>query len=204
MNRNLPEAVAATSKSSKPSNAPHPAKGLILVLVSIGTVAAVSILIPEKREAIVSGSLDFLKEVALILPAICIMMGLFGVFVSENLVMRTLGRSSGWKGMLIALGLGSLPTGPLYAAFPIAAALREKGARVSNIFLLMTAWACIKLPQELLELRFLGSNFMLARLALTIGLAIPAALFIERLTDKDTHAENRQQSIPGTEKEKQQ
>ncbi|MDX9956861.1 MAG: hypothetical protein RBT68_00340 [Spirochaetia bacterium] len=182
MNQNIPIAVATTSRSSKD---PRPAKGLILVLVSISTVVAVSILIPGKREAIVSGSVDFLKEVALILPAICIMMGLFGVFVSENLVMRTLGRSSGWKGMLIAMGIGSLPTGPLYAAFPIAAALREKGARVSNIFLLMTAWACIKLPQELLELRFLGSQFMLARLALTIGLAIPAALLIEWFVDAE-------------------
>ena len=185
MNRNNLKAADTPRKTSNPAKEPRPAKGIILVLVSIGTVAAVSILIPGKREAIVSGSLDFLKEVALILPAICIMMGLFGVFVSENLVMKTLGRSSGWKGMLIALGLGSLPTGPLYAAFPIAASLREKGARVSNIFLLMTAWACIKLPQELLELRFLGSQFMLARLALTVGLAIPAALLIERFVDTE-------------------
>ena len=200
MNRSIPKTDAASRKSG---HEPRPAKGIILVLASIGTVVAVSILIPGKRDAIVLGSLDFLKEVVLILPAICIMMGLFGVFVSRDLVMKTLGRSSGWKGMLIALGLGSLPTGPLYAAFPIAAALRGKGARVSNIFLLMTAWACIKLPQELLELRFLGPQFMLARLALTIGLAIPAALLIERFTDNDTDTKNRLQSIPGTEKEKQ-
>jgi uncharacterized membrane protein YraQ (UPF0718 family) len=163
---------------------PQPAKGMATVLISLAALALLALTLPDKREALLSGSMGFLKEVALIMPAICVLMGLFGVFVSKDFVMKVLGKSAGWKGIIVAIGLGSLPTGPLYAAFPLAAALREKGARDSNIFLFLTAWACIKLPQELLELRFLGLRFMIARLALTIGLAIPAAFLVEYFMER--------------------
>jgi uncharacterized membrane protein YraQ (UPF0718 family) len=168
---------------------PNPVKGLALAVFSIALVLVFMALVPGKKDAIASGSISFLKEVALILPAICILMGLFGVFVSRELVIKILGKSAGWKGAFIAIGLGSLPTGPLYAAFPMAAVLLEKGARPANIFLFLTAWACIKLPQLLLELRFLGPRFMLARLALTIAMAVPTAFLIERYLERGSSAQ---------------
>ncbi|MHC1564658.1 MAG: hypothetical protein ACXQTF_04970, partial [Candidatus Hecatellaceae archaeon] len=45
----------------------------------------------------------------------------------------------------------------------------------------LSAWSCIKLPQELVELQFLGLEFMAARLLLTIMLVIPVGLAVERL-----------------------
>jgi uncharacterized membrane protein YraQ (UPF0718 family) len=72
-----------------------------------------------------------------------------------------------------------LPTGPLYVAFPVASSLIKKGARVSNIIIFLSAWACIKLPQELVELEFLGFNFMITRLILTIIFVIIMGLSIE-------------------------
>ncbi len=163
--------------------APKRSKGLLLAFAALVLIGGFSLAFPDKRAAILEGSGGFLREVVFILPAVCVLMGLFGAFVSKDLVMRILGKSSGWKGALLSIGLGSLPTGPLYAAFPLAAALREKGARSANIFLFLTAWACIKLPQELLELRFLGPRFMLIRLALTVALAVPAAFLVERYVD---------------------
>ncbi|GAI58956.1 unnamed protein product, partial [marine sediment metagenome] len=81
----------------------------------------------------------------------------------------------------------ALPTGPLYVAFPVAAVLIKKGAKISNIIIFLSAWACIKIPQEMVELKFLGLKFMAARLILTIIFVVIMGLSIEKIiewTDK--------------------
>ena len=82
-----------------------------------------------------------------------------------------------------AIFFGALSTGPLYIAFPLAAALIKKGARVSNVVVFVSAWACIKIPQELVELQFLGFTFMGTRLFLTVFSVIFMGLLIERLVN---------------------
>jgi uncharacterized membrane protein YraQ (UPF0718 family) len=65
-------------------------------------------------------------------------MGLVSVFVSKELVVKYMGRTSGIKGIL-AVFFGALPTGPLYIAFPLAVALKSKGASISNMVILLYA-----------------------------------------------------------------
>jgi len=152
-------------------------------LVFLGLISSIAIILlsifPEKRGDVITVSLEFFVEMILILPAVMVLMGLFTVFVPKDLVVRYLGRESGLRGIFIAILMGALPTGPLYIAFPIASALLKKGARVSNIIVFLSAWSCIKLPQELVELEFLGFRFMLARLVLTVIFAIFMGLAIE-------------------------
>jgi uncharacterized membrane protein YraQ (UPF0718 family) len=152
-------------------------------LVFLGFISCVAIILlsifPEKRGDVIAVSLEFFVEMILILPAVMVLMGLFTVFVPKDLVVKYLGRESGLRGIFIAILMGALPTGPLYIAFPIASALLKKGARISNIIVFLTAWSCIKLPQELVELEFLGFRFMLARLILTVISAIFMGLAIE-------------------------
>ncbi|MBC8472050.1 MAG: hypothetical protein H8D56_21540 [Planctomycetes bacterium] len=93
---------------------------------------------------------------------------------------------------LLAVFFGTLPTGPLYVAFPLAVALRSKGASISNIVIFLSAWACIKIPQELVELQFLGIEFMAARLILTIIFVALMGIFIEKLIE---WTDNRQIGI---------
>ncbi|MBW2092936.1 MAG: permease [Deltaproteobacteria bacterium] len=121
----------------------------------------------------------------MILPAVMIIMGLFSVFVQKELVVTYLGRTSGIKGILLAVFFGALPTGPLYIAFPLAVALRNKGASISNTVIFLSAWACIKIPQELVELQFLGIKFMAARLLLTVIFVALMGIFMERLIEWD-------------------
>ncbi|MEA3499846.1 MAG: hypothetical protein U9R41_02330, partial [Candidatus Marinimicrobia bacterium] len=45
----------------------------------------------------------------------------------------------------------------------------------------LSAWACIKLPQELIELQFLGIEFMLARLGMTIIFVTIMGIIIDKL-----------------------
>jgi len=112
-----------------------------------------------------------------------ILMGLFMVWVSKDMVVKYLGRTSGIKGFFLALLFGALPTGPLYVAFPMAAALMKKGACISNIIVFLSAWACIKIPQEMVELQFLGLKFMALRLILIIIFVAIMAISIERLIE---------------------
>ena len=117
----------------------------------------------------------------MILPAIMIIIGLFSVWVPKEMVVKYMGKASGVKGIMLSFALGMLPTGPLYIAFPMASALFKKGAKISNVIIFISAWACIKLPQELVEIQFLGIRFAMLRLGLTIFFVVLMGFIIEKL-----------------------
>ncbi|CAI1491894.1 conserved membrane protein of unknown function [Thermococcus nautili] len=164
-------------------------KVLLRDLAFLGAVVAITavllLMFPEKRAPVFSASKDYLVEMLLVMPAVMVLMGLFAVFVPDELIVRYLGKSSGLRGMLIAILIGAFPTGPLYVAFPIAASLLKKGARVASVVAFLSAWACIKIPQELVELQFLGLRFMAARLALTIVFVLAMGLLMERILGRE-------------------
>jgi uncharacterized membrane protein YraQ (UPF0718 family) len=110
-----------------------------------------------------------------------IAMGLFMIWVNRQTVIKYLGESAGPTGLLLAIALGTLPTGPRYVAFPIALMLLKKGARVANVMAFLCSWAAMSLPAELMEFRFLGWKFTLLRFGLTFVLIIPMCLFAEWL-----------------------
>ena len=154
----------------------------LLGLIGTALIAAILVyLFPDNRARVVDTSLRFFYEMISILPAIVILIGLFAVFVPKQMVANYLGKASGLKGFLLSILLGALPTGPLYVAVPLAAAMRKKGARVANMIVFLTAWACIKLPQEMVELQFMGLKFTLLRFSLTAVAAVLMGLLTERL-----------------------
>lgn len=160
-----------------------------MLALIIPIAVTVSLILPDRGERVVDISWSFLLEMVYILPAVLILMGLFAVWVSKDVVVRYLGAGSGIKGLLLSMVLGALPTGPLYVAFPMGAMLIRKGARIANVMAFLSAWACIKIPQELMELQFLGWRFAVTRLLLTafaIGAMCLFAEFIyKRLSQKE-------------------
>jgi len=156
---------------------------IILLIISI----ILLVLFPEKINPVTSTAGSYFLEMIFILPAVMVLMGLFAVFVPNKLVIDYLGKASGIKGMFIAILIGTLPTGPLYVAFPMVAVWLKKGASISNMIVFLSAWACIKIPQEIVEFQFLGFKFMLLRLVLTIIFVMIMGVIIEKiikLTDK--------------------
>ncbi len=156
-------------------------KSWAVLAAALAAAATLLLLFPDRQAAAAATAWEYLREMIAILPAVMILMGLFSVFVSQEQVVRHLGEASGIKGFMVAILLGSLPTGPLYVAFPLAAALLKKGARISNVVIFLSAWACIKIPQEMVELQFLGWQFMTTRLILTIVFVILMAVSVETL-----------------------
>jgi uncharacterized membrane protein YraQ (UPF0718 family) len=158
-------------------------RGYAIFGATLIAAAIILWIFPGKAVAATTTAWDYSLEMIMILPAVMVIMGLFSVFVSKEQVVKYLGKTAGIKGGSLAILFGALPTGPLYVAFPMAAALIKKGARISNIIIFLSAWACIKIPQELVELQFLGPKFMVARLILTIIFVAIMGVSIERVIE---------------------
>ncbi|MCF7945928.1 MAG: permease [Spirochaetia bacterium] len=176
-----------TSKKNASSQTKPKGKGkksIIKQRLPAAVLAALSAvllsLFPDTQNAFTSTVTSYSSEMISIFPAVLIIMGLMMVFVSNEFISRHLGSESGLKGMAVSFLLGTLPSGPLYMAFPMAAALRAKGARTANMVIFLSAWACIKIPQEMVELRFLGLKFMSLRLVFTIIFVLIMGLIIEK------------------------
>jgi uncharacterized membrane protein YraQ (UPF0718 family) len=135
---------------------------------------------------------DNLLEMASVLPPIFVLLGLLDVWVEREAMVRYMGAGSGVKGVLLAFLLGSAAAGPLYAAFPVAVVLLKKGAKLSNVFLFIGAWATTKLPLLLFEAASLGARFMLIRFAFNVvGIALIAFLLEKSLSKADIAELNR-------------
>lgn len=124
---------------------------------------------------------DNLVEMMLIVPPIFVLVGVMDVWVPRSIVERNVGPGSGAKGWLISILAGSAAAGPLYAAFPVAATMLAKGCSVENAAVFLGAWACIKIPMLIMETRFLGPGFTLARLLLTVPSIILIGWLVGRL-----------------------
>lgn len=168
--------------------------GYFSLSVAIGVLLVV--FYPGQRDAVIASTQSYLVEMALILPAVMILLGLFNEWVPDDIIVKYLGEGSGLAGLGIAMVLGSTPTGPLYVAFPIAADLIEKNARTANIVVFLTAWACLKLPQELVELQFLGWRFMALRLVLTAVVAVAMGLIMEAILGAGDNRDGEEPSTP--------
>ena len=136
---------------------------ILIIIVFIG----LAIWMPDTavRSSLVTW--DYLKEMVLIMPPVFILMGLMEVWIPKDKIQKWLGAGSGIKGAGIALALGALPTGPLYVAFPMTATLIRKGASVTNMVIFLGSLATLKIPQLMVEIKFLGVSFTLLRFGLT-------------------------------------
>ncbi len=149
---------------------------ILITLIFIG----LAIWLPGTAEKSALVTWDYFKEMALIMPPVFILIGLMEVWVPKDKIQRWLGSGSGIKGAALSLALGTLPTGPLYVAFPMAASLIRKGASITNMVMFLGSWAALKIPQLMVEIKFLGLPFTLLR----FGLTLIALLIIGHAMDK--------------------
>lgn len=148
-----------------------------LILVSYLVLGAI---LPRKAEAALSSTWHTISSVAIIIVSVFVLIGLVQVWLKEESVAKKLGAGSGIKAILISALFGSFLVGPLFAVFPLLKSLLKRGARVGVIVAMLTTWA-VKVPMLPLEIKFLGLNFALLRVALVLLLAIPISLLIEKI-----------------------
>ena len=106
--------------------------------------------------------LNFAKEMLIVLPPVFIVVGLLGAWISQENIEKWLGQGSGLKGMLISMALGTMPAGPLYAAFPEGVSVFEKGASYRNINVFLSSRAALKIPHIMMEIGDMGVRFVVS------------------------------------------
>ena len=140
-------------------------KLVVLVLVVYLSLFIVS---PQKAIRSLDNSIYYLIEMFQILPVIFLFTVVIEALIPKEWIMKGLGEKSGIKGNLFSLLLGSVSAGPIYAAFPISKTLLKKGASVTNIVIILSSWAVIKVPMLANEVKFLGVKFMGLRWLFTV------------------------------------
>ncbi len=124
-------------------------------------------------------SISNLIEMLIIVPPIFLLLGLFDIWVPRETIIKLMGEKSGPLGIVLSLTLGSFSAGPLYAAFPVAAVLIQKGCKFSNIILFVGAWATTKIPMLLFEAGAMGWHYMVTRLIINVFGVILMAYLVE-------------------------
>ena len=127
----------------------------------------------------------FIKEMLYALPVMFILVGLFDVWVSKEKVQKHIGNSSGLKGVLWIMLLAFMSAGPLYAAFPVAYILWEKGTSSINIFIYLSAASIAKIPMLSFEIGFLGIQFSLMRIILSLPVFILVGILMGKYFEKN-------------------
>jgi uncharacterized membrane protein YraQ (UPF0718 family) len=127
---------------------------------------------------------DSFKEMSLVIPPIFILLGLLDVWIPKEVMMKYMGDGSGFKGIILAMVLGSASAGPLYGAFPVASVFMKKGVKFSNVLIFIGAWSTTKIPMFLFEMSALGARFAITRLLVDIPGIIIIAYILSMITPK--------------------
>ena len=120
-----------------------------------------------------------------ILPPILLIVNLLDAWVPREAIVRHMGDDAGMKGYFWAFILGTFAAGPLYAAFPVAALLAKKGARIAYIVFLLGIWTTTKLPIFMYELNFFGSQFTLIHIMTGILVYFLFSILFEKVLLKN-------------------
>ncbi len=107
--------------------------------------------------------LSFFREMIIIVPCVFVLIGLIDVWIPTKWIQQHIGEGSGKRGVLFVILLAMLQGGPLYAAFPVAHVLWEKGCSMRNVFIYLGAFSSLKVPMMIFEASFLGWKFTLLR-----------------------------------------
>ena len=125
------------------------------------------------------------KQMLQVVPPIMIILALIDVWIPRETMMKYMGDNSGIKGVSIAMLIGSIAAGPMYAAFPFTKVLLKKGVKFSNIIIFMNAWCVTKISTLMFEFSSLGYKFTLARLLIDIPGVIIMGYLVQFLMTKD-------------------
>jgi len=116
-----------------------------------------------------------LKSFENILPqfiAIIILIGILLAVIDEQLISSLIGDNSGVFGILIASIIGSITLIPAFVAFPLAQALLQNGAGISQIAVFVSTLMMVGIVTIPLEIKYFGKKATLIRNSLAFVFSI--------------------------------
>ena len=149
-------------------------------LVTTGLLILLTLITPEIGSKATQLTVSNFLSMLGVLPPIMLLIGLLDVWVPKEVMIRLMGEKSGLLGIAVAFFLGSLAAGPLYAAFPIAAILLKKNARISYVIFFLGVWSSAKLPLVMFEIASFGSRFTLVHVTSNLMIFLIGAFLLEK------------------------
>ena len=113
----------------------------------------------------------FMQILPVLLLIICLM-GIMNCLVKPKMVSKYVGRESGIKGYFLAIAVGILSHGPIYAWYPLLRDLRNQGMKCGLIAVLLYTRA-IKIPLLPVLVYYFGLPFVVI---LTLSMIIAAII----------------------------
>lgn len=122
-----------------------------------------------------------LKTLENILPqflGILLLIGIMLAIVSPELISSLIGGESGWLGIMFAAAVGSITLIPGFVAFPLAAALLNAGAGVTQIAVFISTLMMVGVVTMPVEFKYFGRRAALMRNGLAVIFAVGVALIM--------------------------
>lgn len=152
--------------------------GWIFLAVVVLLYAITALGSPGLALAALSAFQDMCGQLAVVLALVFALMFLFDLYLDARRVEACLGANSGLRGWFVAIGVGILATGPVYAWYALLGDLRRKGMRPSLAAAFLYARA-LKLPLLPLLVHYFGLGYTLALSACLVAAAIVSGLFMD-------------------------
>jgi len=135
-------------------------------------------------QSIGSNFFSFTLTMIKIIPCAFILIGLFEVWIKRETVEKHLGSNSNFVAYLWIFLLASTTVGGLYVAFPVAASLYKKGAKLNIIFTYLGAVSVCRIPMAIFEMNFVGVKFTLIRWSISIPLILISSILLGNYLEK--------------------
>lgn len=110
--------------------------------------------------------------------AILLLIGLMLAVLTPEMISSIVGRESGWIGFLLAAILGSITLIPGFVAFPLAAALLNNGAGLTQIAVFVSTLMMVGIVTMPVEMKYFGKRATLTRNGFAFIFSIIVALVI--------------------------
>jgi uncharacterized membrane protein YraQ (UPF0718 family) len=152
----------------------------MIVLYIVTAVALTASLIADRKKTASALRLAA-RRLAKILPAFLTMIVLFSVAITllpYDILMRLLGKDSGWHGVAVASCLGSAALMPGFIAFPLCGALQERGVPHMVLAAFATTLMSVGVLTYPLERQYFGVKVTLVRNAISFLIALIVAVVI--------------------------
>lgn len=150
----------------------------VMIGISFLLLLAVYLKAPDLAGMGVNAGVSLLLEVLPRMIAAFLIAGLIQAIIPEELIAPWMGAESGWRGLLIAMGLGAITPGGPMMQFPIVASLYRMGVGIGPLISYLTAWSVIGIHRAIVwELPFLGARVVAIRLAASLAFPVLAGWF---------------------------
>lgn len=137
---------------------------------------------PQSFENAVNRNTDLMTAVLPRVIAAQLLAGFVWVLLPRDRLSAFLQKYRGRRGLLIAAAVGAITPGGPASAFPFLAILAGLGADVGILVAYITSWALLGVQRLIVwDMPFMGIDFSLLRLMISLPLPILAAIVARRL-----------------------